>query len=247
MDLTLFDATFGRKIDKVLSCQGHLTDLEDPQVELHLLRSCMSLCKVNHLLRTVKAKLQLERFDSSLRSCLEAISCLSLSDVSWEQATLPIRVGGLSLREACRTASLALVSSCNSTRDLAHQLLSNAQLPVLRGSDVPFTDPDLPDLIFPGKVSSHEQLLSVFPSTADVGLWVASQHQLQEIIDKSLLSDVKNSVSIRDQARLNSISTPHAGAWLWAIPNSNLILVMSAEESVIALHLCLGIPIFLVT
>ena len=65
---SFFDATFGRKIDKVLSCQGHLTDLENPQVELHLFRSCMSLCKVNHLLRTVpsdKAKLQVE---SSLRS-----------------------------------------------------------------------------------------------------------------------------------------------------------------------------------
>ena len=120
---SFFDATFGRKIDKVLSCQGHLTDFEDPQVELHLLRSCMSLCKVNHLLRTVpsdKAKLQLERFDNSFRFCLEVISHSSLSDISWKQATLPIRVSGLGLRQACRTASLAFVGSCNSTRDLAH-------------------------------------------------------------------------------------------------------------------------------
>ena len=98
--------------------------------------------------------------------------------------------------------------------------------------------------IFPGEVSSREQLLSMLPSTTAVGLWVASQHQLQEIIDKSLLSDVKNSVCIRNQAHLNSISTPHAGTWLRAIPNSNLGLIVSAEESVIALRLWLGIPIF---
>ena len=32
------------KVDKVLAMQDHLDDLEDPQVELHLLRSCLGLC-----------------------------------------------------------------------------------------------------------------------------------------------------------------------------------------------------------
>ena len=63
------DDSFGKKIDKVLFYQDQLTDLEDPQVELLLLRSCLSLCKVNHLLRTVpsgKVNVHLERFDSKL-------------------------------------------------------------------------------------------------------------------------------------------------------------------------------------
>ncbi|XP_062518293.1 uncharacterized protein LOC134193482 [Corticium candelabrum] len=242
-----YDATFGRKIDKILSCQSRLTDLEDPQVELHLLRSCLSLCKVNHLLRTVpseKVKFQLERFDSELRSSLEVISRSSVSDVAWKQATLPIRLGGLGLRETCRTSALAFVGSCNFTRDLSIRLLGCTKPPVLRSSEGPITNPDVPDLLFPGEVSSREQLLSTLLSTADVDLGGASQHDLQEIFDKSLLSDIKNSVSIRDQARLNAISTPHAGAWLRAIPNRNLGLVMSAEEYVIALRLRLGIPIF---
>ena len=44
-----FTASLSKHIDKVLDCQDRLSDLENPQVELHLLRSCISLCKQNHL------------------------------------------------------------------------------------------------------------------------------------------------------------------------------------------------------
>ena len=111
-----------------MSCQQHLSDFEDPQVELHLLRSCLSICKVNHLLRSVppdRAKDQLYRFDHGLRHSLETIINSSLSDTSWKLSTLPIRLGGLGLREASRTAAAAFVGSCNSTRGLACQLLGN--------------------------------------------------------------------------------------------------------------------------
>ena len=40
-------------VEKVGCLQEKLLLLEDPQVELHLLRSCLSVCKVNHLLQTV--------------------------------------------------------------------------------------------------------------------------------------------------------------------------------------------------
>lgn len=46
----LFDSSLSKCIDKVLECQDLLSDLENPQVELQLLQSCVSLCKVNHSL-----------------------------------------------------------------------------------------------------------------------------------------------------------------------------------------------------
>ena len=55
---------------------------------------------------------------------------------------------------------------------------------------------------------------------------------------------LKESCSIRDKARLNTISEPHAGAWLTAIPNPNLGLAMSHHELTIAVHLWLGVPLF---
>ena len=41
---------FSDRVDKVLEAQGILPDLENSKVELHLLRSCLSVCKINHLL-----------------------------------------------------------------------------------------------------------------------------------------------------------------------------------------------------
>ena len=96
-----------------------------------------------------------------LRSCLEAIPRSSLSDSSWKKATLPICHGGLGLRESCRTAPTAFTGSCNSMRDLIRRLLGYAHSPVLLNHEVAISDPDLPDLIVPGEVSSHEHLFSM--------------------------------------------------------------------------------------
>ena len=41
------------KVKSILDMQSHLLDIDDPQVDLHLLRSSLSLCKLNYLLRTV--------------------------------------------------------------------------------------------------------------------------------------------------------------------------------------------------
>ena len=41
------------KVKSILDMQSHLLDIDDPQVDLHLLRSRLSLCKLNYLLRTV--------------------------------------------------------------------------------------------------------------------------------------------------------------------------------------------------
>ena len=48
---TFFADSVAKRV-KVLSCQEHL-DIKYPQVELHLLCSCLGLCKINHILRTV--------------------------------------------------------------------------------------------------------------------------------------------------------------------------------------------------
>ena len=113
----------------VLSCWGHLfwgpnhsliqvvpnvltryfvakssSRLTGSQVELHLLRACLSICKVSHFLKSDpydRISFRLGRFHSGLRRCLERILRSSLPDLAWSQATLPIRLGALGPREAC--------------------------------------------------------------------------------------------------------------------------------------------------
>ncbi len=45
-----FDQSVTNKIDKVVALHSTLPLLEDVQVELHLLKSCLGICKINHLL-----------------------------------------------------------------------------------------------------------------------------------------------------------------------------------------------------
>ena len=234
-----FQNCYSKRIDKIWECQQNLQSLENPQVELHLLRSCLSLCKINHLLRTVppnKATSQLRCFDVNLRKSLEGIANCSLSENSWKQATLPIRLGGLGLREACRTAPASYLASCNSTRQLIcrfHSLLS--QLKVSFSIVNKHT--------FPGEHVAHKRLCQSIPDTA-LKTEMTSQRSLQSRLDSDLSSSPKDSASIRDRARLNTISGQHAGAWLRALPNLSLGLAMSSKEFSVALRVWLGIPIF---
>ena len=216
-----------------------------PQVELHLLRTCLSIWKINHLLRTVshdKISLQLSRFDNEMRKCVERILRSSLPDSAWSQATLPIRFGGLGLRKACNSYSAAFIGSCNSTRDLSCQLLKTFVSSVVEEEAT--VSSSHPDLFVPGELQSREHLNSILPANSTIFLTTSKQHDIQVILDSSLQSQIKASARLRDKARLNTISAPFASSWIRAIPNPVFGPTMSAQEYIVCLHLWLGICLF---
>ena len=111
-----YNSYFASKVDRTLHLHSLLSSLEDPQCELHLLRSCLSICKISHLLRTVppdKVVHQLHAFDDGLWRSLERILCCSVCERSWLQASLPLRFGDLGLRASFRTAPAAFLASCH--------------------------------------------------------------------------------------------------------------------------------------
>ena len=220
------------KADKVLAMQDHLDDLQDPQVELHLLRSCLGLCKVIFLLRTLppgSAPEAFKRFDAGLRRSLERITNSSLDDPAWQQASLPISMVGLGLREASAAALPAFVGSRNSTLELALHLL---------GADP--VDPGDSDYLPSGEESqAREQLCLILPD-----LHSASQRSIQRALDSLSFTSLKASLCLRDQARLNTIASPSAGAWLRALPNPLLGLAMPQQEFCMAIRLWLGTKLF---
>ena len=186
---SFFMSSTAKRIDKVLLCRNHLQDLQDPQVELHLLRTCLSICKINHLLRTVshdKISLQLSRFDNGMHKCLERSSRSSLPDSAWSQATLPIRFGGLGLREACNSYSAAFIGSCNSTRDLSCQLLKTFVSSFV--AEEATVSSNHSDLIVSGELQSREHLNSILPANSTICLTTSKQHDIQVILDSSLQS-----------------------------------------------------------
>lgn len=159
-------------IAKTLSLQSSILELEDAQVEMHLLRSCLSVCKVNHLLRTTPRffiEEQLHKFDRGLRSTLADIIRSPISDLSWSQATLPFRFGGLGLRESFTTAAAAFTASANTSKHLGDVFLSNG--------DPPSSGPS--QFAFPGELHC-QSLLQCQLDTAALGkdLSLYSQHSL---------------------------------------------------------------------
>ena len=203
-----FDRVVGQRVEKVLRLQDHLTDLENPQVALHLLRSCVSICKINHLLRTVPLEFASEQwthFDNGLRLSLGRITHTSVPDQAWVQATLPCRMGGLGLRESRATQKAAFLGSCNFSRPLCHRLLEE-----LQEIGTPLV----------GEEAARTALLEEGLDLNNVDLGNAGQHDLQVVIDAARLQVLHTNSTLRDRARLTACAAPHAASWLRANPSS---------------------------
>ena len=128
-----------------------ILELDDPQAELYLLRSCHNICKINHLLRTVPCEIilnQLGKFDemSDPHSLELAILHSPIPDDAWSQAVLSFSYGGLGLGEAKKIAPAAFTESLTTVMSLVVQLLTNSP-----------TD----DFILQGKSSSKKMLFDV--------------------------------------------------------------------------------------
>ena len=80
-------------------------------------------------------------------------------------------------------------------------------------------------------------------NNSDCDFTKATQHSLQDL-DLVTVAEIKAQSSLRDQARLNTLSSTHSGSWLWAVPNLKLGLTMLREEFLIACRVWLGLPVF---
>ena len=208
------------------SIQEKLALLEDAQVELHLLRSCLNSCKIIHLLRTVPSSVLqpfLCQFDLILHNCLSCIINCSLSDPSWCQASLPFRLDGLGLRESIQSAAAAFLGSYNSICDLASRLL------FIASDQLHFSDEDVAAAMF-----------------SDIPISSASQHDLQAFLDQHQFNRHFASCSIRNRARLTALShsSGTSSVWLKAIPSTSLGLAISGLEFIVSLRLWLGVSLF---
>ena len=93
---------------------------------LLLLRVSFSAPRVQYLLRCAPSvdNPALELFDGHLRSALSRISNTNISDTQWLQASLPIKNGGLRIRQVRSLALPAFLASAASTSDLQSRILS---------------------------------------------------------------------------------------------------------------------------
>ena len=233
-------SSVNERISKVESAIiTRLSTLSNPQIQLALLRSCLSLPKLMYTLRTARPAVledAYRRFDAIQRAALDDILDSSLTDSAWTQATLPVSMGGLGLRSAYEHSPAAYLSSLVQTKEIVDSLLG----------DFAFRqDLDASLSLFRSSVTSlpPSSIASLDPANGDF-----SQKHLSYLIDSDILTyqlkDAQAKGDSRTSARLLSLGLPQAGAFLNAIPNPNFGLSLIPENFRISICYRLGLPVY---
>ena len=226
--------------------------LENGQVQ-HLLTRLCCIPTVTFLPRVVEPRLFMpfaKACDAFIKRYLEMLlSWGTLEGHPWNQAILPIRLGGLGLRLPSLTTQAAFLGSWATcwlrVMEDPHVVAFLDSLPD-RGSSIPFAKSleqayaSLCSLPVPRGIRAEERL------PADLNSVLGSGKRVQQYFTKALEEDRYNklleSMDPPDRARLLSCAGPGASGWLTAIPY-NSSLTLSNEEFSTAVLLRLGLPI----
>ena len=99
----------------------------DPHPAFFLLKNCFALPRMLYLLRSSPCYLVddiLKDVEDEIRATESSICNIKFDDAGWEQATLPIRFGGLGLRSPRDLALPAFISSLTACSPLKSEILS---------------------------------------------------------------------------------------------------------------------------
>lgn len=227
--LTVAVGTASATVERLCSRLRHL----DSHTAIFFLAHYVSAPRLSYLLRSApvyKEPHTLNCVDEVVRGTLEAVSNVSLSDVSWEQATLPIRLGGLGVRSVERLALPCYIAS------------SHASLPLTRSICPYLSDSTLPHTLlsaihlFAERTGLNDQQLPSGDSSGCQRSW----DTLSATVSRDHLLSQANHVH---RARLLAASQPHTAAWIQAAPVPSLGLHLDDEVVRVAVALRLGAPI----
>lgn len=193
---------------------------------LLLLRCSLSSQKLLYTLRCSPCTGHplLDKFDALLRSGLETVINIDLSNDQWLQASLPVKMGGLGIRRVTSLALPAFLASAASTRALQSSMLGS-------------TWSDVDEL-----VQKMERMWCNESQTMRPDNEAAYK---QSSWDKPLLQKAADELSNIQtdpyhQARFKAAAAPHAGDWLFALPVTSCGLRLDDEAVRIAVGLRLG-------
>ena len=225
------------------TCEA-LARLPETHVQFTLLRCCLDAAKVMDLLRAApfgQAAAECERFTRILRDTLSTIVGTPLSDTQWAQASLPIRKGGLGVKDP---VLLRLPARIAAVADF-----------VARGSTVL----RLPGPVAPLPVDWHVCLtraVLLLGPIQPLQAWAGDSallkladptHRKQQWWSDAVYS--ATSVSFQealqgaDAVRFASQCTPHAMAWASVVPAEALRTLIPATDFRCLLRFHLGVPL----
>ena len=150
---------------------------------------------------------------------------LERGDSAWEQATLPVGLGGLGIRSAVDVAPSAYLSSAHSSAQLVEAILPESH----RTIPTPFVDEAKASW-----ASGHESKAPEDAAACNQRAWdsIHTKSTSQRLLD--------NAADEEERARLLAVTTRESGAWLRALPVTALGLRMDDSTVRVAVGLRLG-------
>ena len=199
----------------------------DPHDALFLLRHAFALPKLTYFLRTspcFKNTEILKKYDNAMRVALIRILNVGMEDSSWDQCSLPVRMGGLGVRTASEVSLPAYLSSVSATFECITPLLPT----YLRNEVNPF---------FTQATFQWSNLLSGEDLPILKSVQAAWDIPLCKKRFEKLLQSANTS---EDKARLMAVSSEHASDWLNCVPLPSMSLKLNRQTLRIAVALRLG-------
>ena len=230
---TFCNSYVASKVAKISDAVSKLPGLQDSHVEFVILRSCLGTPKINFCTRTCPPDVlapSYESFDGLMRDTLGSILGSQIDNLQWMQASLPVSMGGLGLRNASSHAAGAYAVSIAHSSPIIDSILGS------RPSRPSTTEAVT---LLNGSISSSTSFsFDDLKKTAQIHVTHAIDLRQQELT-------VTMASTIRDKARLGCVSLAKSGDWLNAIPSYAFNLHMPAAEFRATMKYRLGIPLYL--
>jgi hypothetical protein len=223
------------KVKRDIQLIEKVSQLPDAQIAYILLR-CMATSRLSFIIRTSVPSNVYEAcilFDTAIRAAFARIMHLdNIPDLAWEQAALSTQKYGLGFTPVTITSPYAFASA-HSKCIKTHQLSPDA----------------FPTIISPSSFKSAiDSSYALFDNLRQAGVSDAaaqyySQKRIVAIVShqrEQAFLERKENMSDKNTARLNSISGPHANAWILAIPSCPE-LVIPANNFIVHIAQFLGL------
>ena len=224
-DFGLPEALEAKRLDLVRMVSR--LELIDNHQAFVLLRNCFAIPKLQYLLRAAPAykhETELSNFDEDLKEAVTMITNVEMDEDSWNQAALPVKLGGLGCRKASDIALPAFLSSLHSVSDLVKTILSKVNM---------VETSELSEAVEAWKRGGEDM----------VAPGVGSNDKQREWDLPAATITMKKLVVAADQvarARLLAAACRGSGAWLNAIPVPSLGTELDPDVLRVAVALRVG-------
>lgn len=224
-----------KRIHKIDALFTEVRKLEEPQVQFCLLRSCVGFPKIAFSLRTcppVHLTECLQLFDGMVYNSLASIIGADLDMQCWQQATLPLSLGGVGITSAPSKAIPAFLGSVAQSMKLQRRILKDENA--------------TPRAHFHSCLASYNEMINQPEGAMTLEKLVKDvnpQKTLSVEVDKVAYVALLASVSEASKARIISCASQHSGAWLTVAPNKFLDLDMAPLQFAVCLRYRLGVSV----